>query len=227
MEEDLVAVTTHKITDQDTSCPSKTGPEIAKTSYTDMAGKPPILGDGNTAKVNSIDEEVVTFEEDVITIRDGAIPSIQLFDRVHDQCGVYGHNQDVYGPVHDAKSGDTNGNDVHPLQVKEMISEENLFGPWMVMGNRRGLLNQVQEEIRDAVLRPKTAGVERSSKGLTGFHSAMHIVEPGASEAGSSKGNIRHPRNNMAKSVLGRVHVVQKLGKWWIRGKPRYRVLPS
>ncbi|KAK8980541.1 hypothetical protein V6N11_074152 [Hibiscus sabdariffa] len=118
MEEDLVAVTTHKITDQDTSCPSKTGPEIAKTSYTDMAGKPPILGDGNTAKVNSIDEEVVTFEEDVITIRDGAIPSIQLFDRVHDQ---------------------------------------------------------VQEEIRDAVLRPKTAGVERSSKGAAskGFQSPL------------------------------------------------------
>ncbi|KAK8558766.1 hypothetical protein V6N12_042062 [Hibiscus sabdariffa] len=86
---------------------------------------------GNNHKAIAIEEEIVVLEKDVILKRGEVIPSIQFLDRVYDQ---------VDRNLQDAIVGNSESKDnlVHPekVNVVEIISENNLFGPWMVVDNR-------------------------------------------------------------------------------------------
>ncbi|KAK8988400.1 hypothetical protein V6N11_029791 [Hibiscus sabdariffa] len=83
-------------------------------TYASVTAK--LTSDGSKPKSTtaSIDEEVIILEDDVILNRKEKIPSIQFSNRVHDQDNV-----------------------------GEEVSEDRLFGPWMVVENRRRRTNAV------------------------------------------------------------------------------------
>ncbi|KAK8656450.1 hypothetical protein V6N13_098400 [Hibiscus sabdariffa] len=92
---------------------------------------------GNNHKAIAIEEEIVVLEKDVILKRGEVIPSIQFLDRVYDQVDRNLQDAIVVCPSLKGNS-ESKDNLVHPekVNVVEIISENNLFGPWMVVDNR-------------------------------------------------------------------------------------------
>ncbi|KAK8612360.1 hypothetical protein V6N13_092476 [Hibiscus sabdariffa] len=101
----------------------------AKETYASMVAKLNNAEERGKSTAMITDEEVVILEEDVIVEKDVAIPSIKFSDRVHDQeACVKGQGATTEGDVHS----------LAPQPLKNVyVSESNLFGPWMVVENRR------------------------------------------------------------------------------------------
>ncbi|KAK8484376.1 hypothetical protein V6N13_124479 [Hibiscus sabdariffa] len=100
-----------------------------KQSYASMAAKSANVGEHGKSAAAIIDEEIVILEDDVIVERDEAIPSVQFSDRVYHQ-EVCGRN------LATATRGGVDSPAIAPPKKMD-ISKANLFGPWMVVENRR------------------------------------------------------------------------------------------
>ncbi|KAK8648888.1 hypothetical protein V6N13_129630 [Hibiscus sabdariffa] len=105
-----------------------------KASYAHMVAKSGSDEERGKSAATLTDEEVVILENDVLVDRRGAIPSIEFSDRVHDQVD---RNMQACTKGKEAASGSAGQEGNQCPEPSVPISESNLFGPWMVVDNRR------------------------------------------------------------------------------------------
>ncbi|KAL4303812.1 hypothetical protein GQ457_10G007530 [Hibiscus cannabinus] len=122
-----------------------------------VTAKSMLEGSKQKPTVAAIDEEVVILEEDVILNREEKIPSIHFSNRVHDQVDQNMRNAIIlrildrtieYTGIQKTlntfktQSNETGGvGQLNKVNVQEEVSEDKLFGPWMVVESCRRQIN--------------------------------------------------------------------------------------